>query len=364
MYTLEFGAPICRDAREVGGKAAGLAEMTAAGLPVSPGFAVTAAGFREHLDHTGLRSEIDAVLTELGDRREPQELEQAERRIAELFHKHRLPDDVAEEIRDAYARLCANTGIDDMSVAVRSSATAEDSIDASFAGEFETWIDVVGADDVLEHVHRCYASVYAARVLTYLGEKDIDPRAVEMAVVVQKTVRSRCAGVMFTISPASGDRSKIVLEATWGLGLAVVGGEVTPDRYLVDKIGMSVEERTPGDKTIEYRRGDTAVTVAEDRREQLCLQDNEVLALAALGKKLEKVHGGPQDIEFAVDEELAVGDNVLLLQRRPETVWANAERTPAFDASAGVLSWITGSIAGASTTDHFPSEAHSHSHEH
>lgn len=364
MYTLTFDTEACRDTREVGGKAAGLAEMTTAGFPVAPGFTVTAAGFRTYLERTGIGSSIDEIIAEIGDHSEQQACEQVQRRVAALFEQHGLPQEVAGDIRDAYARLCADTGIDDIPVAVRSSATAEDSGDASFAGEFETWVDIAGADEVVDHVHRCYASVYTARVLAYLAEKGIDLRTVEMAVVVQKTVRARCAGVMFTISPTSGDRSKIVLESTWGLGLAVVGGEVTPDRYLVDKVGGHIDERVLGDKAIEYRRGDVAVDVPADRREQLSLLDREVLALAALGKELEKWHGAPQDIEFAVDEQLVPGDNLLLLQCRPETVWSGVERAPAFDASAGLISWITRSIAGPAADDSAPNEAQFHSHQH
>ncbi|NKX52789.1 hypothetical protein HER39_19870, partial [Arthrobacter deserti] len=183
-----------------------------------------------------------------------------------------------------------------------SSATAEDSVGASFAGEFGTWVDISGAEDVLSYVHKCYLSVFAGRVLSYLAEKEIDPHAIEMAVVIQKTVRARAAGVMFTLSPTSGDRSKIVLEASWGLGLSVVGGEVTPDRFLVDKIGLAIADRTPGYKHIEYRRGDAPQDVPEERRTKLCLSDDEVTALAALGKRLEKIHRAPQDIEFAIDE--------------------------------------------------------------
>ena len=246
-------------------------------------------------------------------------------------------------------------------MAVRSSATAEDSVGASFAGEFETWVDIVGADAVLAYVHKCYVSVFAGRVLSYLAEKEIDPHAIEMAVVVQKTVRARSAGVMFTLSPTSGDRSKIVMEASWGLGLSVVGGEVTPDRFVVDKVGLEIADRVLGDKIIEYRRGDAPVDVPADRRQILCLQDEEVVALAALGKKLEKMHQAPQDIEFAVDEELPEGSNLILLQCRPETVWSHAVRKPAFDAAAGMMSWITGSISGATAA---PAHAHDASHQH
>jgi pyruvate,water dikinase len=168
----------------------------------------------------------------------------------------------------------------DVPVAVRSSATAEDSAGNSFAGEFETWVDVVGADDVLAHIQKCYASVFTGRALSYALERGIDLSTVEMAVVVQKTVRVRSSGVMFTIDPISGDRLRIVLEASWGLGLAVVGGEVNPDRYVVNKVGLQPIERIASKKHIEYRNGHAPVDVAEERRTQLCLTDSELVALA------------------------------------------------------------------------------------
>ena len=141
----------------------------------------------------------------------------------------------------------------------------------------------------------------------------------------------------------------------------MVGGEVTPDRFVVDKVGLGIADRVVGNKIIEYRRGDAPVDVPADRRDVLCLQDDEVVALATLGKKLERIHQAPQDIEFAVDEELPEGSNLILLQCRPETVWSNANRKPAFDATAGMMSWITGSISGAATP---PAHAHDASHQH
>ncbi|MEV7648272.1 PEP/pyruvate-binding domain-containing protein [Arthrobacter sp. NPDC089319] len=359
MFTLEFTHPECRDVRQVGGKAASLAEMTVQGLPVAPGFAVTAAAYRRYLAEAGLKEFATTVLDGLRPDSGQADFDEAERVITARLAGIPMPEELAAPVREAYAKLCADCGVDDVAVAVRSSATAEDSVGASFAGEFETWVDITGAEDVLAHIHKCYVSVFAGRVLSYLAEKEIDPHAIEMAVVVQKVVRARAAGVMFTLSPTSGDRSKIVLEASWGLGLSVVGGEVTPDRFLVEKIGLDIADRTPGYKHIEYRRGDAPQDVPEERRSVLCLADEEVTALAAFGKQLEKIHRAPQDIEFAIDEELPEGKNLVLLQCRPETVWSNAERQPAFDNSAGMMSWITGSISGRSAP---PASGAAHQH--
>lgn len=342
-YTFRFTDEGCSEARLVGGKGKGLGEMTAAGYPVPPGFAVSASAYRRFLDQDNLRRDIARQLDGL-DSGDYAAIEQASERIDVLMAASVLPTEVADRIRAGYAELCELTGTDDVSVAVRSSGTAEDSSADSFAGEFETWVDIRGIDEVLTYVHRCYTSVYAPRVLRYALERGIDLARVEMAVVVQKTVRARTAGVMFTLDPISGDRSRVVLEASWGLGLAVVGGEVTPDRFTVNKVGVTVQSRVLGDKRVEYRRGDHSVEVPEERRDQLCLADDEVIALAELGKRLEKRHGTPQDIEFAIDEELPAGQNLLLLQCRPETVWSTVERAPAFDPKEKMMSWITASI--------------------
>lgn len=344
-----FDEPCCLDKAAVGGKAVGLAEMSSAGLPVAPGFAVTTRAYRDFVALHGVRERVDATLDAV-DVKDPAALAAAGEALHALLLQADIPADVEAAVRAGYARLCDSTGVPDVAVAVRSSATAEDSVGASFAGEFETWVDVVGADAVVEHVRRCWASIYSGRVLSYLHEKDIDPHRIEMAVVVQKTVRARAAGVMFTLSPITGDRSKISVEASWGLGLSVVGGEVTPDRFTVDKVGLAISERVLGDKRIEYRRGDAPSDVPEQRRSVLCLTDDEVRTLARIGKDLERRHKAPQDIEFAVDEELPDGEHVVLLQCRPETVWSKVERKPAFDAGAGLMSWITGSVSGAVPT--------------
>jgi pyruvate, water dikinase len=331
-YTSGFGEPACRDPDRYGGKAAGLAELASAGLPVPAGFAVSAEAYHEFLDASGLRSVVDLALASAPD-------ESAARHIAPAVAAAAVPAAVAEEIRERYRLLCRETGVADVAVAVRSSATAEDSAAASFAGGFDTWVDVSGADAVLAHVHSCWASVFSARAIGYARASGVDPADVAMAVVVQRTVRADAAGVMFTISPVTGDRSRIVLEASWGLGLAVVGGEVTPDRWVVDKVAMTVAGFTPGDKRIEYRHGDVAVAVDRSRWAQPCLTDDQVVALARLGKEIERGQGRAQDIEFAVE-----GGELVLLQRRPETVWSARPHVPRFAAGHGLTSWISGAI--------------------
>jgi pyruvate,water dikinase len=316
-YLAAFGDPACLDAAEFGGKAAGLAGLAASGMPVAPGFAIGAAAYREFLRQPGAP----------------------------------VPGPVAGAIREGYLRLCQQAGAADVAVAVRSSATAEDSATASFAGGFETWLGVTGAEDVVAHVRRCWNSVAAPRAVSYAVANGLDPAGVQMAVVVQRTVPAGAAGVMFTISPVTGDRSRIVVEASWGLGLAVVSGEVTPDRWVVDKVSLQVVDKIPGDKRVEYLPGGAAAGVAkagvvkagvaQARWATPCLTDEQVIELARMGKRVEREKNFPQDIEFALDD--ATGE-LVLLQCRPETIWSGRARAPKFTAGHGVTRWITAAI--------------------
>lgn len=350
-YTSTFGEVGCRDPRDFGGKAAGLADLASAGLPVAPGFAVGAAAFRAFLDQPGLRAAVSEALAAA-------DTENALGRLAERVRSAPVPPAVAAEVTRCYRELCDGAGVADLDVAVRSSATAEDSASTSFAGEFETFLDVAGEEQVLAYLRRCWASVFSTRVVDYARRANLDPAALEMAVVVQRTVRARAAGVLFTISPVSGDRSRIVIEASWGLGLAVVGGEVTPDRWVVDKVTLGIVGFTPGSKRIEYRRGDLAVPVEPDRWAQPCLTEQQVVALARLGKQVERQQGCPQDLEFAVEPGRPAGEELVLLQRRPETVWSSRPHRPRFEAGHAVTRWISGAVTGGRGA--VPAGGHAH----
>lgn len=344
MLILDFAHPRSVDARLVGGKACGLATMTREGIPVAPGFSVSTLAYRDYVSSTGLRARLDALLGAV-NRDSLDTLDRAARTIAQWFDDTPLPSPLHAAVGAAYADLCRTLAAPDVSVAVRSSATAEDAADASFAGEYETFVGLRGSEAVELHMRRCWASAFTPRALAYAWKNGISPLDVEMAVVVQKTVDARASGVMFTISPVTGDRSRIVIEAAYGLGLGVVGGEVTPDRYVVAKIEGHVVERIVGDKHVEYLCGHEATAVDAERRGRLCLDDGEVLALAALGRKLERLHGAPQDIEFAIDRQLPPGANIVLLQCRPVTVLPKTNRPST--ASSDSLSRLAASVLGA-----------------
>jgi pyruvate,water dikinase len=253
-------------------------------------------------------------------------------------HATEMSDDVAEAIAAAYARLG-----DSVPVAVRSSAIAEDSADASFAGQQDTYLWVVGEDEVLEHVRRCWASIWSDRSIAYRHDLGIDESRMRMGVVVQRMVDARVAGVAMTLDPRNGDRSKIAIESSFGLGESVVGGTVTPDSFLVDKVMLETVKAETSVKSIELvpdpsGRGVVERPIEPARQARPSLTPDEVKAVAALAKKAEKEYGCPQDVEWAIDDT-----GVVLLQSRPETVWSHRpepEPRPAQPYSLGMGSLV------------------------
>ncbi len=328
------------DAPVLGGKNTSLGTLLGAGLPVPPGFAVSADCYRKALADRGLGGEIDALITAV-DPRDPGSVAAAGSRARTLIGSLSLAGDLAGAIRGAYAELCSRCGDSDVPVAVRSSATCEDQPDASFAGEHDTYLWVRGGDSVVAHVLRCWASLFTDRGIAYRLERGYGRASVAMSVGVQQMVRPRVAGVAFTLNPLNGDRSQVAIDASWGFGEAVVSGEVTPDNFLVDKVMGTVTRRTISAKTMEYRLVDgdavTAVPVDADRQSVPCLTDDEILAVARLARRAEKHYRCPQDVEWALDE---LSGDVLLLQSRPETVWSRRPRPAASCTADPITSMV------------------------
>ena len=316
------------DGPVLGGKNTSLGTLLAAGLPVPPGFAVSADCYRKALAEGGIGGQLDALMAAV-DPHDPASVAAAGSRARGLIGSLDMPAGLADAIRAAYAELCSRCG-DDVPVAVRSSATCEDQPDASFAGEHDTYLWVRGGDPVADGVLRCWASLFTDRGIAYRLERGYGRAAVAMSVGVQQMVRPRAAGVAFTLNPLNGDRSQIAIDASWGFGEAVVSGEVTPDNFLVDKVMGTITRRTISAKTTEYRLTDgdavTAVPVEDSRQRVPCLTDDEIAAVARLARRAEKHYRCPQDVEWALDGP--AGD-VVLLQSRPETVWSRRPRTAA-----------------------------------
>ncbi|MBS1677860.1 MAG: PEP/pyruvate-binding domain-containing protein [Actinobacteria bacterium] len=314
----------------VGGKVASLAEMTAAGFAVPPAFGVTTEAFAEFLEAAGPAERIDAIRAGL-DVADVAAVERAAAEIAALIEAAALPAEVEAEIRAAYAELERRVGAD-VPVAVRSSGVNEDLEGASFAGQYDTYLWVSGADDVVDNVRRCWSGLFNAAVLTYRPDGVESPAEAEipgMGVGVQVMARARSAGVMFTLDPISGDRSRIVIESCWGLGEGVVKGDVQPDRHRVDKITLEVLEREVVDQAEEYRFDGEAgevglLPVPAERREEGSITEDEARTIAELGKRVERHRGGPTDCEWAIDVE----GRLHLLQARPETIWSARQAAP------------------------------------
>ena len=243
----------------------------------------------------------------------------------------------SKAIRAGYRQMSPD---DQLPVAVRSSATAEDLPDASFAGQQDTYLWVVGADDVVAKVKACWASLFNARAISYRNRNGLGQINVLMAVGVQKMVNARTAGVAMTLDPCNGDRSRIAIDASWGLGEAVVSGEVTPDHFVVDKVLRQVVSRTISDKAVEVvaepgARRTVRRDVPPQRRRAPCLSDRQVVAVAAMARQLERAFGAPQDVEWAIEACPADPDGrLMLLQCRPETVWSR--RAAAQSAAPGL----------------------------
>ena len=314
----------------VGGKNASLGEMVGAlaerGVRVPGGFATTADAYRRFVEENDLEQGIRDTLSDL---------ERVERvgdvgsRIRTMFREGRFPEDVAEAIRAAYRELSGRHGAEPIAVAVRSSATAEDLPEASFAGQQETFLNIIGEEALLEACRNCYASLFTDRAISYREEKGFDHLEVALSVGVQRMVRADLggAGVMFTLDTESGFPDVVLIDAAWGLGEAVVQGMVTPDRFMVFKPLLEEEAVVPiiekrlGGKEVKIVYDDDGgvkeVDVSETDRRRFVLDDDDVLRLARWGVVIEKHYGRPMDIEWAKDGETG---EIFIVQARPETV--------------------------------------------
>ena len=308
--------------REAGGKGANLAEMIQAGIPVPPGFVITAQTYSLFLEKAGLQALIRDTLATL-DVSRSSELEAGATRIKDAIQTAEVPEHIVDDIKAAYRRLGRGY------VAVRSSATAEDLPEASFAGQQSTFLNVFGEDAVVEAVRACWASLFEPRAIFYRAENKFDQLTVGIAVPVQRMVQPEVSGVMFTVEPVLNDISKVCIEAIYGLGEAIVSGQVSPDTYIVDKGEMTISQRnvvlqdwqlvrsdTPGR---DFLDGNRRVALPTEMQERQKLDDPAIIALTEIGKRLERHYGYPQDIEWALE-----GGRFYILQTRPVTTLAQA----------------------------------------
>ncbi len=305
------------DVNLVGGKGANLGEMTGLGIPVPPGFIVTAPAYFQFIDETSLRGRIYELLSGL-DVNDNKALDAASNEVMSLIQRTPMPEYIATKIKEAYRELSNGS---DLLVATRSSATAEDLPDASFAGQQATFLNVLGEDSVVENVKNCWASLFEARAIFYRVQQNYDHFKVGIAVPVQKMIESEVSGIMFSIDPVTNDKSKVIIESVYGLGEYIVLGAVTPDHYEVNKENVSIIKKqivNQVHKLVRSSTGESAnnvdVPVDTNIGSQQKLADAHILELAKISMKLEAHYGIPQDSEWAMEN-----DTVFLVQTRPIT---------------------------------------------
>ncbi|MCX7173171.1 MAG: phenylphosphate synthase subunit beta [Proteobacteria bacterium] len=332
----------------VGGKCSSLGELINAGVRVPPGFALTTEGYRRFMAEAGIDREIKSLLGKL-DAADMDALEEASASIRASIEAHPFSTEMEDLVAECYRKLSIRCGIPAVPVAVRSSATAEDLPGASFAGQQDTFLWIRGIDEVLQHMRRCISSLYTGRAIAYRANRGYTDDLMAISVGVQKMSNSYTAGVMFTIHPANGDRSVIVIDSNFGFGESVVSGEVTPDNFVVNKVTLDIIDRTISQKEICYTvdlktQTSHAMEVPFERQRVQSLIDDEITELAWMGKQIEKHYGRPMDIEWAVDKDLPAGGNIFILQARPETVWSEKQSTPAAKAGASAMDYILSSL--------------------
>lgn len=320
----------------VGGKSASLGEMTSrTQVPVPYGFATTAHAYRYFIEKTGLGEKIAALIAELDDVEDSRKLRDVTAAIRQAIMAAHMPAELAAEIAAAYRELAKRAGEANPYVAVRSSATAEDLPDASFAGQQDTYLNVQGEEEVIERVKECYASTFTDRAVYYRVKKEFDHLEVALSAVVQMMVFSRAAGVMFTVDVATGNDTSIFIEGSWGLGEYVVQGTVTPDSYLVRKIDRTIEQRSIHEKPVMLVRkaggGCEEQKVPADMAKISVLTDQQIQELAGYAIDIEKHYGSYMDIEWGIDER---NGKLWILQARPETVWSRRNKTKGATADA------------------------------
>ena len=299
----------------VGGKGANLGEMTKARIPVPPGFIVTADAYFNFLQKSGITNKIRNLLQPL-DSNDSKQLQQTATKVKQIILDAPMPPELAKEIKQAYMKL--GRGL----VAVRSSATAEDLPDASFAGQQSTFLNVEGKEAVVTAIQKCWASLFEARAIFYREEQGFDHFKVGIAVPVQRMVQSEASGVMFTLEPVTSDRSKIAIEAVYGLGETIVSGDVTPDTYIVDKDKLKISRKdiAPQEWKLIRNEGDKGkttnikVVLTPEEQAQQKISDEDIIALAKLGKHIEDWYQFPQDIEWAKKDK-----EIYIVQTRPVT---------------------------------------------
>ncbi|MGD0980812.1 MAG: PEP/pyruvate-binding domain-containing protein [Solirubrobacteraceae bacterium] len=316
------------DTERFGGKSTSLGELIAAGINVPPGFAISTEAFTLFLAVDALGDRVADALARV-DPADVGAVQRASEQIAEAMRATGVPESLRSEVSLAYGALAEQAGVEEAAVAVRSSARGEDSAGATFAGQQDSYLWVAGVDDLCDAVRACWISLYSPMAITYRARIAAGDDAPAMGVTVQLMVDAEVSGVMFTCSPVTGDPSIVSVNASWGLGLAVVGGEVTPDEFAISKVTGEILRQTIGDKAVEYvhapgELGARAVPTPAERRHIASLDADRLAGLLAAAKAIERHFGSRQDIEWAVARSGTFPENLYMLQSRPVTATPTA----------------------------------------
>jgi len=309
------------DVNIVGGKGANLGEMYSLGIPVPNGFVVTADTYFDFIEKNKLKPQIKNILS-ITNVNHPDELQSASKKIRSLIKKAPFTHNISIQIMTAYKKLGSFGGLVDMPVAVRSSATAEDSLDASFAGQQDTYLNVIGESNVLHRVRDCWASLFTPRSIFYRVKKKYDHFKVGVAVPIQKMVQSEISGIMFTANPVSNNKNEIIIEVIWGLGEYIVQGVITPDQFIIDKSNWTIKQKNnvSQDRQLVKNQNEThEIDVPKYKQNKIKIDDTIALKIAKIGQKLHNHYGKAQDIEFAIEK-----GKFYVVQTRPITTLQNA----------------------------------------
>lgn len=322
----------------VGKKCANLGELTKAGFHVPPGFALSVHAYDRFMKETEVTDRLLAFLkafkADADEVADTPKFEAASREMRGISESIKMPPDMEETIRSYYRELCKETGKENLLVATRSAGPV------SHPGQYETYLNVSGADDVVDHVIRVWSSTFNTRSIIARARLGLPLNYDPIGVAVLTMVDARAAGVMFTVNPVNGDESKVAIEASFGFGEAVVSGNVNPDRYLVDKITFEIDERVVSDKEAEFAYDPQTKKMdyrelPPEKRKLPCLEDREVIQLTKIAKEVEAHFGCPQDIEYSISGSLAFPESIFLVQARPESVWGKKKKESVLGKKTG-----------------------------
>lgn len=323
-YLLWFKDIRFDDTSIVGGKGGNLGEMYNIGIPVPNGFCTTTKAYFKFIDVNGLKPKIKAIL-DITNVDNPDELSKSSAKIRKLIKSAPVPDDIAHDIMNAYKKLCSFGGLKDVPVAVRTSATAEDSAEASFAGQGDTFLNVVGEANVVDKVRACWSSLFTARSLFYQVKNKYDHFKIGVAVPVQKMVQSTVSGICFTLNPVTNNKNEVVVETIWGLGEYIVQGIVTPDQHIIDKSSLEVKQENHVHQDIQLLRfedGNKEIKVPQYKQDKSKIDRKMAIKIAKIALKLQNHYGQAQDIEFAIEK-----DKLYFVQTRPITTVITSQKS-------------------------------------